>query len=79
MTEPHPGYRCPTCGDGVAPGAPLRPFCSERCKMTDLGHWLAGRYKIPARDDDEDALDLVLPPPDVLPADAVDDDSPGNP
>jgi endogenous inhibitor of DNA gyrase (YacG/DUF329 family) len=24
-----------------------RPFCSERCKMVDLGRWLAGDYRIP--------------------------------
>jgi hypothetical protein len=42
--------------------------------MTDLGHWLAGRYKIPARDDDEDTIDLVLPRPPELPPAANDDD-----
>ncbi len=26
--------------------APHRPFCSERCKMVDLGRWLDGTYKI---------------------------------
>jgi len=25
---------------------PNRPFCSERCKMVDLDHWLSGRYRI---------------------------------
>jgi len=25
-----------------------RPFCSERCKMADLGKWLAGEYAVPA-------------------------------
>ncbi len=77
MTEAHPGFRRPACDDWVAPGAAFRPFCSERCKMTDLGHWLAGRYKIPARDDDEDVTDLVLPqPPDLPPpADHDDDDA----
>jgi endogenous inhibitor of DNA gyrase (YacG/DUF329 family) len=37
-----------------------RPFCSERCKMADLGQWLTGAYSIPAEvipeapgDDDE--------------------------
>jgi len=37
-----------------------RPFCSERCKMADLGHWLTGAYSAPAEpvpeppdDDDE--------------------------
>ena len=23
-----------------------RPFCSERCKLADLGHWLSGDYRI---------------------------------
>jgi endogenous inhibitor of DNA gyrase (YacG/DUF329 family) len=24
-----------------------RPFCSERCKLTDLGRWLKGDYRVP--------------------------------
>lgn len=27
--------------------ARFRPFCSERCKMADLGRWLSGEYRIP--------------------------------
>jgi uncharacterized protein len=27
--------------------SPFRPFCSERCKMIDLGHWLNETYTIP--------------------------------
>jgi endogenous inhibitor of DNA gyrase (YacG/DUF329 family) len=23
-----------------------RPFCSERCKMADLGRWLLGDYRV---------------------------------
>jgi endogenous inhibitor of DNA gyrase (YacG/DUF329 family) len=23
------------------------PFCSERCKMADLGRWLSGGYRVP--------------------------------
>lgn len=23
------------------------PFCSERCRLVDLGHWLEGDYRIP--------------------------------
>ncbi|NIQ39036.1 MAG: DNA gyrase inhibitor YacG [Proteobacteria bacterium] len=28
---------------------PTRPFCSERCKLIDLGSWIGGEYVIPAR------------------------------
>ena len=24
-----------------------RPFCSERCKLADLGRWLRGDYRVP--------------------------------
>ena len=24
-----------------------RPFCSERCKMADLGRWLTEEYRVP--------------------------------
>ena len=27
-----------------------RPFCSERCKMADLGRWLGGEYRVPVQD-----------------------------
>jgi len=49
--------RCPQCGAEVAwEGNPSRPFCSERCKMIDLGNWLGERYRIPgAPADDESA------------------------
>lgn len=41
---------CPQCGNAIDATAanPYRPFCSERCKMADLGQWFAGRYAIPA-------------------------------
>ncbi len=32
----------------------FRPFCSERCKMIDLGKWAAGDYAVPAEEDPED-------------------------
>jgi uncharacterized protein len=31
-----------------------RPFCSERCKMADLGRWLTGGYSVPAEPLPED-------------------------
>jgi len=40
--------RCPRCGKDVEwEGNPFRPFCSERCRMIDLGEWMDGQYAIP--------------------------------
>ncbi len=39
--------KCPTCrkaGDWFA--GPFGPFCSERCKLVDLGKWLKEENKI---------------------------------
>ena len=40
---------CPTCGNPVewSDKQPYRPFCSERCKLIDLGDWIEERYRIP--------------------------------
>jgi uncharacterized protein len=40
---------CPTCKREIEwSGAnPWRPFCSERCKLVDLGAWLAEKHAIP--------------------------------
>jgi len=40
---------CPTCGEQSAytPKNPYRPFCSERCKLIDLGQWATESYRIP--------------------------------
>lgn len=40
--------KCPICKKEVAIGAPDFPFCSERCRMIDLGNWASEEYKIPA-------------------------------
>jgi endogenous inhibitor of DNA gyrase (YacG/DUF329 family) len=39
-------FRCPICRKQVPADAPKRPFCSERCKLIDLGNWSAERYVI---------------------------------
>jgi uncharacterized protein len=31
----------------------LFPFCSERCKLIDLGRWLSGKYQIPVSQEEE--------------------------
>lgn len=38
--------RCPTCGAVVLPKDPDMPFCSDRCRMVDLGKWASGAYRI---------------------------------
>lgn len=48
--------RCPQCGqDSVfASTNPYRPFCSERCKLIDLGEWASESFRIPAEKVDLD-------------------------
>jgi endogenous inhibitor of DNA gyrase (YacG/DUF329 family) len=40
---------CPQCGNSAqwSSANPYRPFCSERCKMIDLGAWATESYRIP--------------------------------
>lgn len=63
---------CPTCGGAVTvpPAVATFPFCSPRCRMLDLGHWLDGSYaldpstgKLDVIDPDE-AVEVVLPDDD---------------
>lgn len=43
--------KCPTCQRRVPwAGNPFRPFCSERCKLIDLGAWAEGKYTITGPD-----------------------------
>ena len=42
----------------------MLPFCSERCKMADLGRWLAGDYRVPGAAVDEVSLDGEPPADD---------------
>jgi len=43
-------FRCPTCKKEVARGSEYFPFCSNRCKITDLGRWASGEYSIAGDD-----------------------------
>jgi endogenous inhibitor of DNA gyrase (YacG/DUF329 family) len=38
--------KCPTCSKEVARTDPFMPFCSERCKLIDLGNWASEKYVI---------------------------------
>ena len=41
--------KCPICRKPVQPRAANRafPFCSDRCKLLDLGKWLGEEYRVP--------------------------------
>ncbi len=39
--------KCPTCEKPAAwKGNPHRPFCSERCRLIDLGNWADNKYSL---------------------------------
>jgi len=52
---------CPTCGKLIDwdKTNPYRPFCSERCKLIDLGEWASDKHRIPGEkadlNDDKDS------------------------
>lgn len=52
---------CRRCGQVTTwQGNPSRPFCSERCKLIDLGAWANEDYALPVatgKDFDEEAKD----------------------
>jgi len=50
--------KCPICGKAVTLEDASMPFCSERCKLLDLGNWASEKYVIPggAVSQEEDQL-----------------------
>jgi uncharacterized protein len=55
--KPRRTVPCPRCGQPseFSSANPWRPFCSERCRIADLGAWASERYRIPAKPEDESA------------------------
>jgi endogenous inhibitor of DNA gyrase (YacG/DUF329 family) len=46
--------KCPHCGKNIKdPKHPFRPFCSERCKLIDLGKWISEEYRVAAEETDD--------------------------
>lgn len=39
-------FHCPMCKKEVALGSADFPFCSERCRLIDLGKWASEEYRI---------------------------------
>ena len=49
--SPIPSFPCPQCGKtSTWTDNAFRPFCSERCKLIDLGAWANEDYKVAAKD-----------------------------
>jgi endogenous inhibitor of DNA gyrase (YacG/DUF329 family) len=53
--------KCPTCRRPVewTPDSAHRPFCSERCRLIDLGAWFDEKHRIP--DESPGAADESIP------------------
>jgi len=46
---------CPICKNKTTwEENPWRPFCSERCKLIDLGKWVSDDYRIEGKEEDEE-------------------------
>ena len=50
--------RCPICRKGVQPDDPFVPFCSDRCRIIDLGNWASEKYVIPVAVNPEEVPDI---------------------
>jgi len=48
--------KCRICRKDVDPASEYYPFCSERCKIIDLGNWATEKYVIstPIQPEDEE-------------------------
>ncbi|HQX78778.1 MAG TPA: DNA gyrase inhibitor YacG [Steroidobacteraceae bacterium] len=54
---------CPTCKRDIewSEASPFRPFCSERCRLIDLGAWLSEEHAIPGEPAEPQADDTPVP------------------
>lgn len=52
MSKPPVTVACPTCSKPVewTTESRWRPFCSERCRLIDLGEWLSEEHRIPGEE-----------------------------
>ncbi len=57
--------KCPRCGKQTDnANNPFRPFCSENCKVIDLGNWISGVYRISRDDAVDDDSGVATPKKD---------------
>ncbi len=57
MTSSPKPIPCPTCRKPAVAGSEDFPFCSDRCRVLDLGKWAAGDYRISSPILDPDLLE----------------------
>ena len=58
--------KCPTCNREVQwQDNPFRPFCSERCKLLDLGKWVDEEYRVPGKPVANEPVEEMESEPDV--------------
>lgn len=60
---------CPICGQNTGHEKygkpdPYYPFCSERCRWIDLGHWMNGHYYLEAPIDEESNSEQSIETPE---------------
>jgi endogenous inhibitor of DNA gyrase (YacG/DUF329 family) len=57
--------KCPICAKEFEieklADLPSFPFCSERCRLVDLGRWIDGAYAIPGTTAPADGADDAQP------------------
>ena len=53
--------RCPICKKLVKVNAADFPFCSDRCRLIDLGKWASGGYVISTPVTDPEQLESMHP------------------
>ncbi len=56
-TAPLQPMKCPICKKEVAPDGEFVPFCSERCKLIDLGNWASEKYVVSTPAEETSELD----------------------
>ena len=56
--------RCPICKQAVTSDVADFPFCSDRCRLIDLGKWSSGAYVISSPVADAEELVQDRPPDD---------------
>lgn len=62
MTTPKALF-CPTCHKVVLATDENFPFCSDRCRLLDLGKWASGDYKVSTPIQDPDLLEELARSP----------------